>query len=100
MSISSATDGSFPRYAPRSHRRDQDSAALAGDPYWSSVTRTPSQLHGTALLDVFNHSNYRSYVTTESNKNHGNPARNLDVAYLPRMLQVGFQVASERLSYR
>jgi hypothetical protein len=43
------------------------------------------------LFNLFNHANYGSYVTQESNTNYGQPTRNLNVAYQPRMLQLGFR---------
>jgi hypothetical protein len=44
------------------------------------------------VFNLFNHANYGSYVTAESNRNYGKPADNNSVAYRPRMLQVGFRV--------
>jgi hypothetical protein len=47
-----------------------------------------------ALLEVFNlfnHENYGSYTTAESNRNYGRPTQHTDVAYQPRMLQLGFR---------
>ena len=46
------------------------------------------------ILEVFNllnHANYGSYVTAESNSNYGKPSSNTNVAYQPRMLQLGFR---------
>jgi hypothetical protein len=46
------------------------------------------------ILEVFNlfdHANYGSYVTAESNANYGRPSSNTNVAYQPRMLQLGFR---------
>ena len=47
------------------------------------------------MLEVFNllnHENYGSYVTQESNNNYGKPTTNLNVAFQPRMLQLGFRL--------
>jgi carboxypeptidase family protein/TonB-dependent receptor-like protein len=46
------------------------------------------------ILEVFNlldHANYGSYTTNESNANYGNPASNTNLAYQPRMVQLGFR---------
>ena len=46
------------------------------------------------LLEVFNlvnHANYGSYVTQESNRSYGQPSFNSNIAYQPRMLQLGFR---------
>jgi hypothetical protein len=45
------------------------------------------------LFNVFNHENYGSYVTAESNAQYGQPTANTNVAYQPRMMQLGFKVA-------
>ena len=45
------------------------------------------------VFNVFNHANYGSYATAESLKNYGAPAANTNVAYQPRMLQLGFRIA-------
>ncbi len=57
-------------------------------------------LPGRATLDgiaevfnAFNHENYGSYVTVESNANFGQPQFDNNVAYAPRMLQFGFRLA-------
>jgi hypothetical protein len=44
------------------------------------------------VFNLFNHANYGSYVTQESNRNYGRPAFNGAVAYQPRMLQLGFRL--------
>ena len=44
------------------------------------------------VFNVFNHANYGNYTTAESSRVYGNPRQNLNVAYLPRMLQLGFRV--------
>jgi hypothetical protein len=58
------------------------------------------QLPGTLRIDgivevfnLFNHENYGSYVTSEGARNYGAPQQNTNVAYQPRMLQLGFRVA-------
>ena len=45
------------------------------------------------VFNLFNHANYGSYTTLESNSNYGQPTFNSNVAYQPRMLQVGFRLA-------
>jgi len=43
------------------------------------------------VFNVFNHANYGSYTTVESNRQYGQPSSNSNVAYQPRMAQVGFR---------
>ena len=43
------------------------------------------------VFNVFNHANYGSYTTAESNRLYGLPSQNTNVAYQPRMAQVGFR---------
>lgn len=43
------------------------------------------------VFNVFNRANYGSYVTNEASANFGLPSRNANVAYAPRMLQLGFR---------
>jgi hypothetical protein len=43
------------------------------------------------VFNLFNHENYGSYVTAESNRNYGQPTQNVNVAYQPRTLQLGFR---------
>jgi carboxypeptidase family protein/TonB-dependent receptor-like protein len=45
------------------------------------------------IYNLFNHANYGSYTTNESNAQYGKPSFNGNVAYQPRMLQLGFRVA-------
>jgi hypothetical protein len=45
------------------------------------------------VFNLFNHANYGSYVTSESNARYGQPQQNTNVAYQPRMLQLGFRFA-------
>ena len=58
----------------------------------------PVRLGGNSRIDrilevfnVFNRANYGSYVTNEANANFGRPSRNPNVAYAPRMLQLGIR---------
>ena len=44
------------------------------------------------LFNVFNHENYGSYVTAESNSQYGQPSANRNVAYQPRQMQLGFKL--------
>jgi len=49
-----------------------------------------------AMFEVFNllnHKNFGSYTTNESNANYGEPSNNSNIAYLPRVMQVGFRVS-------
>ena len=43
------------------------------------------------VFNLFNHANYGSYVTQESNRHYGQPSFNSAIAYQPRMLQLGFR---------
>jgi hypothetical protein len=45
------------------------------------------------VFNVFNHENYGSYTTSQSNPNYGRPSSNLNIAFAPRMAQVGFRLA-------
>jgi hypothetical protein len=42
-------------------------------------------------FNLFNHANYGAYVINESNANYSKPAANENLAYQPRMLQLGFR---------
>jgi hypothetical protein len=42
---------------------------------------------------VFNHANYGGFTTNENSASYGQPTQNLNVAYQPRMLQLGFRYA-------
>lgn len=44
------------------------------------------------VFNLFNHANYGAYTTSEVNASYGLPVRNENVAYAPRMLQLGFRV--------
>jgi len=43
------------------------------------------------VFNVFNHANYGSYTTQESNANYGRPSQNSLAAYAPRTVQLGFK---------
>jgi hypothetical protein len=43
------------------------------------------------VYNLFNHENYGSYTTQESNRNYGLPQPNPNIVYQPRMLQLGFR---------
>jgi hypothetical protein len=56
-------------------------------------------IHGRAtvegtfeMFNVFNHANFGNYVINEVSPLFGAPQQNFNVAYLPRMLQLGFRV--------
>ncbi len=58
------------------------------------------QLFGRATIDgmlevfnLFNHENYGSYTTQQSNAAYGQPSFNANVAFQPRILQLGFRLA-------
>lgn len=44
------------------------------------------------VFNLFNHENFGSYTTVETNANYGRPTQNTNVAYQPRMLQLGFRL--------
>ena len=44
------------------------------------------------VFNLFNHANFGSYVINESSTEYGKPAFNGNVAYQPRMLQLGFRM--------
>jgi len=44
------------------------------------------------VFNVFNHKNYGSYTTLESNANFGKPVQNRNTSYLPTTVQLGFRV--------
>jgi len=45
------------------------------------------------VFNLFNHENYGSYTTLESNAAYGRPSFNANVAYQPRIVQFGFRLA-------
>ncbi len=45
------------------------------------------------VFNVFNHANFGGYATEESSSNYGRPAQNANVAYAPRMVQLGFRMS-------
>ena len=44
------------------------------------------------IYNVFNHANYGSYVTQENNPQFGSPQQFVNVAFFPRVLQLGFRL--------
>ena len=76
--------------------------ALVGEPIHRTDLRFQRRFHllGKRTIDgifeafnVFNHRNYGSYVTNESNARYGQPNVNTNIAYQPRVLQLGFRFA-------
>jgi hypothetical protein len=74
--------------------------ALAGDPIHRVDMRIQKRfpIVGRVAIDgivevfnLFNHKNYGSYVVNESNARYGQPSFNANVAYQPRMMQLGFR---------
>jgi hypothetical protein len=58
------------------------------------------QIFGRATIDgmfevfnLFNHENFGSYTTQQSNANYGQPSFNDNVAFQPRIVQLGFRLA-------
>jgi hypothetical protein len=45
------------------------------------------------VFNVFNHANFGQYATQESSSNYGQPSQDSNVAYAPRMLQLGFRMS-------
>ena len=45
------------------------------------------------VFNIFNHAHYGSYVTNESNALYGRPSFNSNIAYGPRVLQLGIRLA-------
>jgi hypothetical protein len=44
------------------------------------------------IFNVFNHANYGSYTTNESNALFGQPSFNSNIAYWPRVMQLGVRL--------
>ncbi|MDA1185728.1 MAG: hypothetical protein O2930_13915 [Acidobacteria bacterium] len=44
------------------------------------------------IFNLLNHKNFGSYQTNEANRNFGNPEPNGNIAYLPRVMQLGFRL--------
>ena len=74
--------------------------SLVGDPIQRVDVRIQRRFalarHATfdGIVEVFNlfdHANYGSYITAESNVRYGTPSSNTNVAYQPRMMQLGFR---------
>jgi hypothetical protein len=77
-------------------------ADIVGDPIHRVDLRLQKRqpLFGRVTIDglfevynIFNHANYGSYTTIESNAQYGKPSFNANVAYQPRMMQLGFRLA-------
>jgi hypothetical protein len=45
------------------------------------------------VFNLFNHENFGSYTTLQSNAAYGRPSFNNNVAYQPRIVQLGFRFA-------
>jgi TonB dependent receptor len=45
------------------------------------------------IFNIFNHENFGSYTTVETNASYGLPTQNTGLAYQPRMMQVGFRIS-------
>jgi hypothetical protein len=45
------------------------------------------------VFNIFNHENFGSYTTQQSSAAYGTPAYNGNVAYQPRIVQLGFRLA-------
>ena len=74
---------------------------FVGDPLHRFDTRIQQRIRlaGRARIDgileifnVFNHANYGAYTTAESNALYGRPSQIANVAYQPRMMQLGFRL--------
>jgi hypothetical protein len=74
--------------------------SFIGDPIHRVDLRLQQRfrIHGRAALEgileaynLFNHENYGTYETRESNASYGLPIPNTSLAYQPRMLQFGFR---------
>ena len=75
----------------RWHRRRADSSCRHATPEAASA-RPRVTLDGMfEVYNLFNHANYGSYTTNESSPQYGQPSFNGNVAYQPRMLQLGFR---------
>jgi hypothetical protein len=75
---------------------------FVGDPIHRVDLRLQQRipLRGTMRIDgmfevfnVLNHANYGSYVTNESNQLFGRPSFNSNIAYWPRVLQLGVRLS-------
>ena len=45
------------------------------------------------VFNLFNHENFGRYITFEIASNYGAPQQNTNIAYLPRIVQLGFKVS-------
>jgi hypothetical protein len=43
------------------------------------------------VFNVFNRTNYGSWVTNEGNAKYGQPTDNNNIAFMPRLMQLGFR---------
>ena len=43
------------------------------------------------VFNVFNRTNYGSWVTNEGNTRYGQPTDNNNIAFMPRLVQFGFR---------
>ena len=96
-------EGSAAPVGSRRYRRDETiipRRGLVGDPIHRVDMRLQKrlplgerrQVFGIfEVFNLFNHANYGSYTTNESNANYGKPSFNDNLAYQPRMLQLGFR---------
>jgi hypothetical protein len=44
------------------------------------------------VFNVFNHANYGAFATNEASAAFGQPVQHINVAYQPRMLQLGVRL--------
>ena len=75
--------------------------SLVGDPIHRVDLRLQqrvplgSRVSATGMFEIFNlfnHENYGRYTINESNRRYAQPRRVTNVAYLPRMMQLGFRL--------
>ena len=45
------------------------------------------------VFNVFNHENFGSYTTAGATRLYGQPSFNANIAYQPRIVQLGFRLA-------
>ena len=43
------------------------------------------------VFNVFNRTNYGTWVTNEGNARYGQPTDNNNIAFMPRLMQLGFR---------
>ena len=92
---------SAPQYPDETLHLQVQRNGIVGDPIHRVDLRLQKHLalNGRAGFDgivevfnIFNHANYGSYTTVESNRLYGLPSSNTNVAYQPRMAQLGFRI--------